>query len=73
MEETIAIREDYIKLDSFLKLCGAADTGGQAKLMVQEGKILVNGAPCLMRGKKIRPGDKIMFGGKTYVCDKAGI
>lgn len=73
LEETIKIREDFIKLDAFIKFCGIAETGGQAKLLVQDGKILVNGAPCTMRGKKIRPGDKIKFGGKTYVCDKIGV
>ena len=48
---------DYIKLDSLLKLAGGAVTGGQAKLLVQSGQVLVNGEVCTQRGKKIRPGD----------------
>lgn len=73
MEEIIEIREDFIRLDAFLKFSGAAETGGQAKLLVLDGQVLVNGEICTQRGKKIRPGDKIMFGGKTYVCDKTGL
>ena len=53
----VAIRDEYIKLDSFLKFSGAVMTGGEAKLLVQEEQVLVNGEICTMRGKKLRPGD----------------
>lgn len=53
----IAITTDYIKLDQFLKLCSVAQTGGQAKLMISEGMITVNGAVAFERGKKIRKND----------------
>ena len=51
----------YIKLDSLLKLAGIAMTGGQAKMMIQSGDVYVNGERCLMRGKKMRAGDKARF------------
>jgi len=57
--EQVKITTPFIKLDSFLKFCGAADTGGQAKEMVLAGDALVNGEVCTMRGKKLYPGDKV--------------
>lgn len=62
--EEVRITTPFIKLDSFLKFAGAAETGGQAKELVQEGKVLVNGEPCAMRGKKLRPGDRVRFQGQ---------
>ena len=66
-QEQVKITTGFIKLDSLLKFCGAAETGGQAKEMVQEGRVLVNGEPCAMRGKKIRPGDVITAGNIQYL------
>lgn len=69
--ETVKMKIDteFIRLDSFLKMCGAFETGGQAKQAVQAGKVKVNGAACYMRGKKMRPGDRAEWNGKTYeVC-----
>lgn len=63
--EEVSIATPFIKLDSFLKFAGAAETGGQAKELVQEGKVLVNGEPCTMRGKKLRPGDRAAVDGET--------
>ena len=57
--EEIKITGEYIKLDSLLKFAGITDTGGVAKEVVQAGRIRVNGEVCLMRGKKIRPGDLV--------------
>ena len=62
----IAIRDEYIKLDSFLKYAGAVLSGGEAKELIQYGKVLVNGEVCTMRGKKMRPGDEAEIGGKIY-------
>ena len=64
--EKIAISTEFIKLDSFLKYAGAVQTGGHAKLLVQNGEVLVNGEVCTMRGKKIRPGDTVAYGGVLY-------
>ena len=64
MEEIkVKIKEEYIKLDSLLKLSGLVMTGGHAKMEILEGNVLVNGEKCLMRGKKIRKGDKVEFDG----------
>ena len=61
----IEISEEYIRLDSLLKFAGAVDTGGQAKLAVQNGEVLLNGEVCTQRGKKIRVGDEVKCGGLT--------
>ena len=63
--ETIEITTEYIKLQDLLKLAGLTYTGGEAKVMVQEGLVTVNGEVCTMRGRKIRPGDTVEFEGKT--------
>ena len=63
--DKIGIHSEFIKLDAFLKLSGLAETGGEAKLMVADGEVLVNGEVCTHRGKKLRPGDTVSFGGET--------
>ena len=57
--EEIKLDTDYIKLDQFLKFCGIAQTGGQAKMMIADGLVKVNGEVSRQRGKKIRKNDKI--------------
>lgn len=56
-EQTIQITTEYIKLEALLKFAGVTDTGGEAKQIIQEGEVSVNGEVCTMRGKKLRPGD----------------
>lgn len=56
----IAITTEYIRLDQLLKLAGLVMTGGHAKEMIQSGDVLYQGEPCLMRGKKLRPGDMVL-------------
>ena len=63
--EIITITTEYIKLQDLLKLAAAA-AGGEAKLLVQEGEVLVNGEVCTMRGKKLRPGDVVDALGQRY-------
>lgn len=60
------ISTDFIKLDAFLKLCDAAQTGGHAKLIIQEGDAKVNGEICCQRGKKLHAGDEVELYGKIY-------
>ncbi len=62
----IPIKTEYIKLDSFLKFSGAAETGGAAKEAVLSGKVKVNGEKCLSRGKKIHAGDTVSLGIYDY-------
>lgn len=61
-KQTISIHTEFIKLEALLKLAGITMTGGEAKLLIQEGGVLVNGTPCTMRGKKIRAGDTVSLG-----------
>lgn len=64
--EIISIDTEFIRLDALLKLAGAVETGGHAKLAVQNGDVLVNGEVCTMRGKKMRGGDQAKFQGVIY-------
>ncbi|MBR7008337.1 MAG: RNA-binding S4 domain-containing protein [Ruminococcus sp.] len=57
----IKIKTEFIKLDQLLKFAGMTDTGGIAKEIIAEGRIKVGGEVCTMRGKKIRPGDKVQI------------
>lgn len=59
----ILIKEEYIKLDSALKLAGLVSTGGHAKVVIQGGEVRVNDTVCTMRGKKLHSGDKVTFNG----------
>ena len=63
-EENIQITTEFIKLDSLLKFANVVMTGGEAKMIIQEGEVSVNGEICTMRGKKIRPGDMVELGGE---------
>ncbi|MBQ8216387.1 MAG: RNA-binding S4 domain-containing protein [Oscillospiraceae bacterium] len=69
--EKISITTDFIKLDSFLKLAALVGTGGEAKYVIQEGMVTVNGEVCTMRGKKLYPGDKISFADNLLEVEKA--
>lgn len=57
----IKINSEFIKLDSLLKFAGIVETGGIGKEIILEERIKVNGELCTMRGKKIRPGDKVQI------------
>lgn len=57
----VKINTEFIKLDSLLKFAGLVESGADGKLIIQEGRIKVNGEICLMRGKKIREGDKVQI------------
>ena len=64
--ETITIQTEFIKLDSFLKFCGAVSTGGEAKIAIAEGEVQVNEEVCTMRGKKLHPGDTVTLDGESW-------
>ena len=61
--EEVKIHTQFIKLQDLLKFAGAVETGGDAKLIIQEGRVTVNGEVCTMRGKKLRPGDVVALEG----------
>jgi len=65
----IKIDSEFIKLDSLLKLSGIVPTGGAAKIFIQDGEVKVNGEVCTMRGKKIRPGDKVKLFDEEIVVE----
>ena len=62
--EEVKIHTEFIKLQDLLKFAGAVETGGDAKLIIQEGRVSVNGQVCTMRGKKLRPGDTASIDGE---------
>ena len=59
--EKITINTKFIKLDSLLKYASLVGTGGEAKYVIAEGMVTVNGEVCTQRGRKIRPGDRVGF------------
>ena len=66
----IQIHTEYIKLQDLLKFAGAVETGGDAKLIIQEGRVQVNGEVCTMRGKKMRPGDRCILDNEVILVVK---
>ena len=64
--EMITITTEFIKLQDMMKFANLVATGGEAKNLILDGFILVNGEACTQRGKKLRPGDVISFNGKEY-------
>jgi ribosome-associated protein len=63
------IDTEYIKLDSYLKAESLVSSGGEAKLLISEGLILVNGERETRRGRKLYPGDKVELEGKVYTVE----
>ena len=63
--EMTTITTEYIKLQDLRKLAAGTATGGEAKLLIQDGEVLVNGEVCTMRGKKLRPGDVVEALGRS--------
>lgn len=63
----VAIGTEFIKLEAALKLANAVCSGGEAKAVIQDGQVLVSGEVCLMRGKKLYPGDRFTYQGIEYL------
>lgn len=61
--------EPYLKLDQFLKWAGAVESGGQAKMVIQAGLVMVNGEVENRRGRKLRKGDSVAFNEQSWVVD----
>lgn len=66
-KKVLEITTEFIRLDSFLKMCDAVQSGGHAKIVIQDGDVKVNGEVCTLRGKKMRKGDSAEFENKIYV------
>lgn len=68
----VFIRDEFIRLDAALKFSGVIGTGGQAKMVIQDGLVFVNGEVCTMRGKKLRNGDTVKFENFCFVIKNEG-
>lgn len=68
--EKIKINTEFIKLDSLLKFAALVGTGGEAKYVISEGLVSVNGEVCTMRGRKIYPGDRVEFAENILETEK---
>lgn len=66
-ENELPIKTEFIKLDSALKLSNIASTGGHAKILIEEERIKVNGEKCLVRGKKLFPGDNFEYRNQRFL------
>lgn len=69
MDNKVKITTEFIKLDQLLKFSGAVAIGSDAKQLIMDGQVSVNGEVCLMRGKKIRPGDIVTINGNEIVVE----
>jgi len=67
--EAVDQSEPALQLDHFMKLTGLVATGGQAKLVIQGGEVLLNGAVETRRKKKLKSGDQVTFRGQTLVVE----
>ena len=63
--QDVPITTEFIKLQDAMKLANLVESGGEAKLLIQDGEVLVNGEVCTMRGKKLRPGDTFTYRGES--------
>lgn len=62
----VKIKTPFIKLDQFLKYADLVQGGGEAKMLIQDGQVIVNGEVCTQRGKKLYSGDTVRFEDETY-------
>ena len=67
----VVISTEFIKLQDAMKFANIVYSGGEAKQLILDGMVQVNGEVCTMRGKKLRDGDKFTFNGETYVIKNA--
>ena len=67
---TFAITTDYIKLDSFLKVVNVVGSGGEAKIIISEGEVRVNGEIETRRGRKLYPGDRVVLGEHEFTVKR---
>ena len=67
IETPLWIHTEYIKLQDALKYANVVYSGGEAKQLILDGQVTVNGEVCTMRGKKLRPGDRFSFMGQSFL------
>ena len=66
----VTIHTEFIRMDALLKLAGLVMTGGEAKAVIQGGEVMFNDEVCLMRGKKVRAGDRVTFDNTTVLLEE---
>ena len=66
----VRIKDEFIKLGQALKLAGLVESGVEAKIVIQNGEVLVNGRPELQRGKKLTGGEVISYNGQEIRIEK---
>lgn len=69
--EELWIRQDPIRLDQVLKLANWVMSGAEAKMVIQEGMVLLNGEVCFQRGRKVQVGDRVDFEGQSLLVKKS--
>ena len=70
---TVKIHTPYIKLQDLLKVANLVSSGGEGKIVIQEGQVSVNGAVCTERGKKLRGGDTAAYQGVVLTVQEAEV
>lgn len=65
----IKIESEFIKLDQLLKYASLVQSGAEAKMLINDEQIIVNGEICTMRGKKLRPGDTVEFEDQKIIIE----
>ena len=69
MDNKVKITTEFIKLDQLLKFAGAVSIGSEAKEIILDGQVKVNGEVCTIRGKKIRSGDTVTVNGQDIIIE----
>lgn len=67
--QNIKITGEFIKLDALLKFANLVSSGGEAKILISDGQVLVNDEICTQRGKKLRSGDKVSLFGEQVIIE----
>ena len=70
--QQFSIETDHIKLDSFLKLVNIVGSGGEAKMIIADGQVAVNGETETRRGRKLYPGDRVSLEDHVFMVSRAG-
>jgi ribosome-associated protein len=68
----VSIQTETIELGALLKWTGLVPTGGEAKRLIQDGRVSVNGRTEQRRGRRLHPGDRVEVGGQAVLIERSG-